>query len=587
MGEIIVEHDGSRIDFRPGLRVDKSLGGLDVLQFTVIVTEGGTAPIGRGDSVHCYIAREGQENVRDMQHVFGGTVEEVNDQDVSLGSGSTDVRYITYRCVDFSQLANRFLVTEQYEDMKLKAIIEDLVTKYLSDEDVFLWMPDDGPTIEEAVFPYTTVAEALDQLSELTGYAWDINYERTLEVFLREENESDLRITDNRQPYKSLMVSRSRQNLRNRQYIRAGTDVTDSRTEKFSGDGNTQGFTLIYPAHKEPTVKVNGVEKTVGIRDVEENFDWYWNKGDRVISQDAASDPLTASDTLEVTYQGQFPVVVQATDKGSVSDRQSVEGGTGIYEHVEDRPEIDSRNLALSVAGGLLGRFSDGLEEIEFELDLEADTSSYAYETWTDLQTVADSPEEVISSFEFSHIRTKVRQHQDQATGDVEIRVNEGDWHTVWSQQQGDRLQTQHLPIGGRKIEVRSLDAGMDVDIVMEGRPEDLKPGQLMHIELTGQQVSGDFLITDVEASDRGDFEADYTVRCIAGDQYGGWRKYFKDQLKERKRFVIRENEVLVVLRKHEDTLTLSDTATVDEHEGRYEIGSAQISFSLIEGLPQ
>jgi hypothetical protein len=96
---------------------------------------------------------------------------------------------------------------------------------------------------------------------------------------------------------------------------------------------------------------VDGVEKTVGIRNLDSGKDFYWSKGEKEISQDTAGTKLTSSNTLTVEYQGLYPIIVVADDPEEVAAR-------GIHEDIEQRADIDTKEAALDYADGLLRRYA-------------------------------------------------------------------------------------------------------------------------------------------------------------------------------------------------------------------------------------
>jgi hypothetical protein len=106
----------------------------------------------------------------------------------------------------------------------------------------------------------------------------------------------------------------------------------------------------------EPTVTVNGVAKTVGIRQVETGKDWYWNKGATELSQDTGGTVLADTDTLAVTYQGLFPIIISASAgrgrraPGHRRRQRPVFEGRGT-------PNIETIDAAIAATQALLDRY--------------------------------------------------------------------------------------------------------------------------------------------------------------------------------------------------------------------------------------
>jgi len=282
--------------------------------------------------------------------LFAGTVEEPAANLLPPG----EVVDISLTAVDYNQLADRFLVAEVYENQTIEAITTDLVTQYLGDEGVTIGFIEPGATITRKLFSYVTLAEALNWVSEQTGYAWEIDYSKVFRLRAPDTIAAPFDATGT--TVRTMAVRRPRGSYRNRQYIRGGKDLTDLRTEYFTGDGTRRTFTVAFPIGQEPSVALNGIPASVGIRGVETGFAWYWNKESNEISQDTSGAILVDTDQLGVTYRGLFPILVQAQDDASVAERIAVEGGSGLYEAIESEGSIDDAQLALDTALAKLQR---------------------------------------------------------------------------------------------------------------------------------------------------------------------------------------------------------------------------------------
>jgi len=216
----------------------------------------------------------------------------------------------------------------------------------------------DGPVVVEAVFNYVSATICLDTLSERAGYSWWIGADRILHFCDRTSYTAPWSVDSSDGFVNDLRVERNRENYRNRQYVRAGKDMTDLQTESFKGDGTTRTFTVGFPVAEISQVTVNGLTKTVGIKGVDEGRDWYWNRGDAVITQDHGSAALGNQDILAVSYRGFFDVVVLTTDENAIDERKTAEGGSGWYEAVDDEPYLSSKDAALQSANARLRRYA-------------------------------------------------------------------------------------------------------------------------------------------------------------------------------------------------------------------------------------
>lgn len=288
--------------------------------------------------------------------IFGGLVHDITER-IDPGSGVR--RTFGIQCVDFTILLDRRIINVEYNNLTLKAVAQDFVATYLAADGVTLDPTmETGPTLEHLVFPDVSISGALNELSELTGFQWYIDYTKVLHLFSQSYFSAPY-VLDDLAYWRDLEVSRSLGRYRNLQIVRAGDDISDVQTEEFHGDSKQVSFTTSMPVALAPTVRVNAVAKTVGILNVDAGADWYWNANSNQITQDPAAAKLNSTDTLTVLYQGYFPIKNKARAQKAIADRIAVEGfGTGVYEAVEDAQEINRLSLATDKAIGLLRRYA-------------------------------------------------------------------------------------------------------------------------------------------------------------------------------------------------------------------------------------
>ncbi|MCM8901332.1 hypothetical protein KVG29_08875 [Caldicoprobacter algeriensis] len=297
-----------------------------------------------------------------FEKIFAGVIEEISET-VPLGS---NVIFYDISCSDWHSFADKRIVAEAYDNMTAGAIVRDIIAKYLAEEGITAGTIQDGPVISRAVFNYLPASQCLDELSELTGFIWVIYPDKTLNFFERAFYSAPWKLYPNSR-VRNIRVTRDKKDLRNRQYIRAGKDISNYITERFKGDGETKTFHVALPIATQPTVKVNGAVQTVGITQLETGKQWYWSKGETAITQDENAIALTSADVLEVTYRGFYPIIVTAEEITSQEELRAIEGGTGIYEHIENAESIDSYEAALEYAQGKLRRYARIGTKIEFE----------------------------------------------------------------------------------------------------------------------------------------------------------------------------------------------------------------------------
>lgn len=299
---------------------------------------------------------------------FGGTIDRVAAE--TLTNTGARVRW-QLDAVDYAQLADRFLHAELYESQTLKAIVQDMVADTIAADGVTLdpAFPT-GPTLEYFVANYETVAQLLTRLAEMTGYHWRITPQKRLQFLERTTLAAPAALNDT-SPIDlegTLRREATRAQYRNVQYMRGGITETDvAQTETFVGDGTRKTFTVSLPVSRTPTITVNGVAQTVGVRQIDTGKQWYWQEGSTEISQDSSGSPLTSAQTLAVSYRGYFPLLAQNRSDAAITERQTVEGGSGIYQHLQTDEAITSSALARDRTLGLLRRYGTIQQQLEFD----------------------------------------------------------------------------------------------------------------------------------------------------------------------------------------------------------------------------
>lgn len=339
------------------IRIESQLNSRDTMSFILTDTHGEFPMFEVGSEV-VLVDGYGERH-------FGGSVAYFN---MNIIPGTAIAQY-RVECVDYNELTDRRLVYEVYENMTAGEIIKDVIDNFMDGEGLTYENVSDGPVITRAVFNYNTVNTVLNELSEQTGYQWYIDYDKDVHFFSRETNVAPIELTQTSNNWRNLQVKRSKERVRNIQYVRGGREASSPRTEYFVGDGTRKTFTVALPVATVPTITVDGAPQTVGIRGLDTDKDWYWNKDANQISQDTSGMALSPSNVLAVTYSGFFPILAVAEDEEGINYRADVEGNSGRYESIEIDGKIDSSNVAIEKAYGLLRRFGNIPEVVTFETD--------------------------------------------------------------------------------------------------------------------------------------------------------------------------------------------------------------------------
>lgn len=223
-------------------------------------------------------------------------------------------------CSDYTYTLNRKLVFDTYESMAVEDIVTDIISTYTTGFTVAN-VQASGVTLEYILFNYKKPSDCIQQLAELIGFDWYIDYNKDIHFFPKTTGEVapfDLTDTNGNYVFNSLEVNDDNKQIRNIVYVRGGEYVGDSRSDKVgTGDGTTKSFKLPYRYDVSPTVTVGGVGKTVGVDFIDDptSFDCLWNYQEKVIKFNSAP----GSGDVVVTGSPLIVVLVKAKNSASVA----------------------------------------------------------------------------------------------------------------------------------------------------------------------------------------------------------------------------------------------------------------------------
>jgi hypothetical protein len=335
--------------------IDDAIGQRSTASFT-IVDKIGNKRFKKGQNVEIY-DNDG------TTLIFGGVIDRPVAKYMSLASNA---KFHGITCADWHYFADKRIIAKVYREMYAGDIVRDIITNYLAAEGITAGDIQPGPLITEAIFNYVPTTDAFESLGEKSGFEWQIDENKAFHFFARSSFAAPANITET-SDIKNVEVEPAAEDYRNKQYIRAGKDITDPQTKEYTGDGKNKSFVFPYELALEPIIKVNGVTQTVGIRGLEEGMQWYWNKGDKIVSQDDGGTPLNNTQTLQIIGQGYFDIVVVSYDQTAIDEMQAIEGGSGIHEDVLDDPYLTSRTSAFESASAKLRRYAKIGNRVTFD----------------------------------------------------------------------------------------------------------------------------------------------------------------------------------------------------------------------------
>jgi len=389
------------------LRITETLGSRSTCNFQIFDATGAlSCPVGSEVIV-----------TFDEVNVFSGTIESTDTNFPSMDYTS-DAMFMNIRCVDWNQLLDRKLVAKSFaaDGQTFGQIVRLIIDEFLADDGVVPGQIQNGGYTDRIVFQYETVNSCLSSLAEAVGYVFYIDYNKQLHFRDRIDVEAPFSLTALSPTYRSITVKQNRSQYRNRQYLRGGLEVSPNRrTEEFAGDNDTRTFTVALPVGAEPEVWVNRgsqilspeeeeareelrereeqaaeedaeqpglnianipqrvgtgwVRQTVGLDSLPNPVQWSWNVGDNTITQNsdelvlrafnimtrlADDDVVWNNDRVRIVYRPLVRVLARSQDDDEIAARQAIEGGTGIYEAVEEDERIEDSLFARTKVEGLL-----------------------------------------------------------------------------------------------------------------------------------------------------------------------------------------------------------------------------------------
>jgi len=303
----------------------------------------------------------------------------------------------TITCVDQHFLADKRVVAASYTGKSYGFIVNDIYTNILASEGVTIGQIYDStasvdlfpnttvfpsttlyPTANVGVLPtatfvYCTVAQAFDELVKVASaagvlYYWQIDQFKKL-WFVPYTSVVNSTLVDGTQidhKYNPPTVTRANPPYRTTQYLLGGMQQTVQQTVTRKGDGNTRDFAMGYALASLPTITVNAVSKSVGVKGTSGSA-FYWAQGDPVITQDTGQTVLSTSDTLVVVYFGQYPTVILDQNNAQITYSQMLDGSTGIIEEVETDNNITSLANGLAKTGQLLTLYAQQGTQLVFQ----------------------------------------------------------------------------------------------------------------------------------------------------------------------------------------------------------------------------
>lgn len=294
----------------------------------------------------------------DGDDIFSGTITERSDN----SAGGVHVVY-QYTAMDGYFQLDRKLVSKAYTDTTAKAIIEDILTNYVTG--ITLNIPDVTPAIKTARFNYEQPSRAIQKIATQIGWDWYIDATDTLYFFASETNDAPIEITDDNGNViaNSIKFDSNILELKNIIYIRGGEYLDEvsqaDAIDKYEADGEQVAFPLVY-RYNSVEVTLDGAPLDVGTDFLDDpaDHDVLYNFQEKLIRFREDNKP-SATELVKVFGNRYIPLIMRVEDEESIT-------AYGERETLEINKSINSVEEAELIGGALLEKWRDGSQEGSF-----------------------------------------------------------------------------------------------------------------------------------------------------------------------------------------------------------------------------
>lgn len=316
----------------------------------------------------------------DSTQVFAGLIIKTDEKRSSISpENGEEILDYGVQCQDWTRLLMRRLIIDTYQNKTCLEILTEMIDKYYPNDGITLNNVDTGITVEQITFNYKQGDKAIEALANATGYEWYIDYDKDLHFFLPTDGTATFTITDDTTNWTDLQIKPDTSQIRNRVYVRGGIYYSDPYMQSIVPDGEQEEFLLAYtPKYEDFSMTVNSIDRTVGIKNIDEaaDFDFLLDRKEKALSMGEtawaiANKPLLTTDSIQVTYNYEIPILIVQENSDSIESLKTLEGGSGVYEYLitdknissieaaRDRARAELRDYANPVIRGTVTSYDD------------------------------------------------------------------------------------------------------------------------------------------------------------------------------------------------------------------------------------
>lgn len=366
-----------------GLSISLSTGGRSSMRFTWVDTANATRPSIGHEVVFVF----------NGERLFGGIIEDLEEHGPT-GSNSTIM--VDVVCNGFASILDRRVVYGYWDGDSAPAypafIADAIRVRFLMTDGFYsissgLAVAADLGTL---FLQPMSAREAYDRIAGATNVDYVVDNYRTIRwidpatgtgaapVSITQSSNAKRLVAD------SVRVRTLAGLYRNKTYVPLSRSGSSTFTEKarplLATSGNTTFYTT-FPVISTPTVKITGVsgvvEEAVVMKNPglpSEGWDCFWQQDEAFITLNPDGEYLTTTGLVtrvDVTYLIMDGLTSFATAENStqITARQAIEGGSGLWESVENSTDVETIEEAEAIAQALNERYADSgvPQEVTFQ----------------------------------------------------------------------------------------------------------------------------------------------------------------------------------------------------------------------------
>lgn len=309
--------------------------------------------------------------------IWGGTLDEPETSKIN----NHPVNEHKIKAICHGYICTRLTANQSYPKYKISDLFKLICNTYLSTDGIFYTSSSIMETTTEVSIncPWTFIDVVFNELVDLIGWQWYIGPDKCLYLNDRTVNIGPAVSEYSGYIFASLVINDNRSEYRNRQVLKKVNAVTDETLETASPTpNNNRSYFVRFPLNKKPKIYITRSKtappeedlvdpRYIGINGLDTGMYWYWSKGDSTITLDNEQEEIQTGYFVVLSYFGQYEIDILETNNTGIAERQAIEGGSGIYDSVENGDGIEGILIGEEKAQAFLNRYSRIAKSIKFD----------------------------------------------------------------------------------------------------------------------------------------------------------------------------------------------------------------------------